>query len=85
MMAIVDAKTGKVYPPPLSGVGTELYVPMDPMDDREIEFRLSSSLMVLRNACKDARKACGVYYFNWENDHFALVKRVLVDLTKLAR
>lgn len=85
MMAIVDAKTGKVYSPPLSGVGTELYLPMDPMSDREIDFRPNSSLMVLRNACKNARKECGVYYFNWENDRFSLVKRALVDLTKLAQ
>jgi hypothetical protein len=85
MMAVVDAKTGTVYPPPLSGVGTELYVPMDPMSDGEIDFRINSTLMVLRNACKEARKECGVYYFDWKNDHFALVSRALVDLTKLAQ
>jgi hypothetical protein len=85
MMAVVDAKTGTVYPPPLSGVGTELYVPMDPMSDVEIDFRLNSTLMVLRNACKEARKECGVYCFEWKNDHFALVSRVLMDLTKLAQ
>jgi hypothetical protein len=85
MMALVDAKTGRVYSPPLSEVGMELYVPMDMMGDKEIDFQPNSSLMVLRNACKAARKECGVYYFNWECDHFALVKRTLVDLTKLAR
>jgi hypothetical protein len=85
MMAIVDAQTGKVYPPPLSGAGTELYLPMDPMSDREIDFRLDSTLMVLRNGCEDGRSQCGVYYFNWENNRFALVRRVLVDLTKTAK
>jgi hypothetical protein len=82
MMALVDAETGKVYPPPMSGVGTELYVPMDIMSEREVDFRLDSSLMILRNACREARRECGVYCFNWKGNHFDLVKRVLVDLTK---
>lgn len=82
MMAIVDAETGKVYPPPLSGAGTELLVPMDIMSDREIDFRLDSTLMVLRNACRIARTQCGVYYFDWKDNRFVLVKRTLVDITK---
>jgi hypothetical protein len=80
MMAIVDAQRGKVYGPPLNRGGTELYLPMDPMSDVEIDFRADSSLMVLRNACKTPRSECGVYYFNWKNNQFALVKRVLVNL-----
>ena len=63
MMAVVDAKSGRIYDPPLSGAGAELYVPMDIMGDREIDFRLDSNLMVLRNACRYARADCGVYYF----------------------
>src|SRR5437868_2812690 len=43
MMAVVDAETGKVYAPPMSGVGTELEVPMDIMSDKEIDFRLDTS------------------------------------------
>ena len=82
MMAIVDAETGKVNSPPLSGAGTELFVPMDIMSDREIDFRLDSTLMVLRNACRKDRTECGVYYFNWKDDHFILEQRTLVDLTK---
>ncbi len=82
MMAIVDAKTGHVYAPPLRGAGTELYVNMDLLGDREIDFHPQSSLMVLRNVCRDARNECGVYSFNWQNDRFVLVKRVLMDLTK---
>lgn len=81
MMAIVDATTGRIYNPPLSGVGTELYVSMDQLSDKEIDFQPNSSLMILRNACTDARKGCGVYYFNWQNNKFALLKRTLVDLT----
>ena len=82
MMAIVDAKTSEVHPPPLSGAGTELFVPMDIMGDREIDFRLDSALMVLGNACRTARTQCGVYYFDWKDNRFVLVKRTLVDLTK---
>ena len=82
MMAVVDAKTGEVYDPPLSGSGAELYVNMDMLGDREIDFNPNSSLMVLRNACRIARSECGVYYFNWQNDKFVLLKRVSIDLTK---
>ncbi|HTB10736.1 MAG TPA: hypothetical protein VK752_04160 [Bryobacteraceae bacterium] len=83
MMAIVDAQNGSVHAPPLSGAGSHLYVPMDMMGDGEIDFRPNSSLMVLRNACASGRSECGVYYFNWSNNHFILLKRVLVDLTKV--
>jgi hypothetical protein len=82
MMAILDAKTGKVYDPPLSGAGTELYVNMDMLGDKEIDFNPQSSLMILRNACRIARSECGIYYFNWQNNRFTLLKRVLMDLTK---
>ncbi len=82
MMAIVDAQTGKIYDPPLSPKGEELSVPMDLLGDVEIDFKPDSSLMVLRNACREARQECGVYYFNWQNEHFTLLKRTLKDLTK---
>lgn len=82
MMAIVDAETGKIYNPPLSGPGTELYVSLDMLGDREIDFEPQSTLMVLRNACKVARSECGVYSFNWHDDRFTLVKRTLVDLAR---
>jgi hypothetical protein len=82
MMAIVDAQTGIVYDPPLSTKGEEIYVPMDLLSDVEIDFKPDSSLMVLRNACREARRECGVYYFNWQNEHFVLLRRTLKDLTK---
>ena len=82
MLAIVDAQSGKVYDPPLSAKGEELYLPMDPLSDVEIDFRVDSSLMILRNACKEARRECGVYYFNWQNDHFILLRRILQGPTK---
>ncbi len=80
MMAIVDAETGKVFNPPLN-IG-ELGLQMDLMSKQEIDFEPTSSLMILRNACKAGRSECGIYYFNWETDRFRLVKRILVDLTR---
>ena len=82
MMAIVDGKTGSVYGPPISGTDSGFFIPMDPLSDREIDFRLGSTLMVLKNGCHEGRKECGVYYFNFKDGNFMLLKRVLVDLTK---
>ena len=82
MMAIVDAKTGTIYNPPLAESGMDLYVNLDMLSPAEVDFKRDSSLMVLRNGCRFARSECGVYYFNWRNNKFSLVKRVLIDLTK---
>jgi hypothetical protein len=81
MMAVVDRTTGKVYDPPLSGAGTELYVPLDNLSEMKTEFRPNSSLLVLRNACRDFkdRNSCGTYYFDWKNNRFDLLKFVHVD------
>jgi hypothetical protein len=87
MMAIVDAKTGVIYDPPLSGAGSGLYVPLDNVREMEIDLRPDSSLLVLRNACRDFRNrdSCGIYYFNWKDHRFALIKFVAADpLEKLA-
>jgi len=82
MMAVVDARNGKVHSPPLSGTGTGLYVPMDPMSGRNIDSHRNSTLMTLRNACKTGRTECGVYYFNFQHGQCKLIQRDLVDLTK---
>jgi hypothetical protein len=76
MMPIVDAQTGMVYDPTLSGVGPELFVPLDSLGDMEVDFQPDSSLLVLRNACRDfsKRNSCGVYFFNWKGNHFDLLK-----------
>jgi hypothetical protein len=78
MMAIADAKTGIVYGPPLSEKGS-LWVPLDNLSEMEIDFRRDASLLVLRNACRNFRKECGIYYFNWKDNRFTLVKFVRVD------
>jgi hypothetical protein len=80
MMAIVDAATGTVYGPPLADKNS-LWVPLDNLSDMETGYRPDSSLMVLRNACRDFkdRKTCGTYYFSWKENHFDLVKFVMID------
>ena len=85
LMAIVDAKTGVVYEPPLSGDKyhdeEELFLPLDNLGEAEVDIRPDSSLMVLREACTDYqnRKTCGTYYFNWKDNHFDLLKFVYVN------
>jgi hypothetical protein len=78
MMATVDAKTGTIYEPPLSGSSQALNVPLDNLSGMEIDLRPDSSLLVLRNACRDFknRRSCGTYYFNWHNNRFDLKKFV---------
>lgn len=59
-MATVDAKTGKVYEPPLADKNS-LWMHLDNLSDMETDLRPDSSLLVLRNACRDFkdRKMCG--------------------------
>ena len=85
-MAIVDAKTGRVYQPPLAENG-RLELKLDHLSDMEVDFRLDSSLMVLRNGCRDfaKRETCGRYYFDWRDDRFVLLKFVRLDTTKAPR
>ena len=73
MMAIVDAKTGIIYEPPLAD-NSSLWVPLDNLSDTEIDFRRDSSLMILRNACREFRGECGTYYFDWKENRFSLVR-----------
>lgn len=83
MMATVDAETGMVYEPPLADKDS-LWVPLDNLGDMVIDLRPDSSLLILRNGCRDFkdRRTCGTYYFNWKDNHFDLVKFVMVDPLK---
>ena len=85
-MVVVDAKTGKLYLPPLAENG-KLELKLDHLSNMEVDFRLDSSLMVLRNACRDfgKRETCGRYYFKWKDDRFVLLKFVMMDTTKAPR
>jgi hypothetical protein len=83
MMAIVDAKTGDVYGPPLAS-WVSLNVPLGNLGDMEVDFRPNSRLMALRNACKDFmnRKSCGEYHFDWSDSRFPLVKFIYLNPLK---
>jgi hypothetical protein len=88
MMAVVDARTGSVYPPPLESEPLlfpplRLPIPGDadhavPLSPR-IEFRQNSSLMTVQ-ANPDPSKARENYthYFLWRNNHWTLLRRVLM-------
>lgn len=80
MMTTVDAETGKVYDPLLADKGS-LWVPLDNLSDMETDLRPDSSLLVLRNACRDFkdRKTCGTDYCNWKDNHFDLVRFIYVN------
>ncbi len=58
----------------MPGQSTGLFVSMDPLTDREIDFQPDSRLMVLRNACRTARSQCGDYYFHFTDGKFQLIK-----------
>lgn len=74
---IVDFKTGRVFPLPLSKkvVGWEhwIYCASHGFDTISAESRVNSQLMVVRcglNFDDDDNSTPDVYYFLWENDHF---------------
>jgi hypothetical protein len=74
MMAVVDAKTGKVHGSPMPGHGTGFFLNMDPTVDVDIDFHPDSRLMILRNGCLGARSKCGVYYVHFTDGQFHLIK-----------
>jgi hypothetical protein len=73
MMAILDVSTGHVYDPPLSGSDPQYRVSMDPTSKMDVGFRIDSTLLILRNACRKDTEDCGTYYFNWKADHFEML------------
>lgn len=83
MMATVDARTGRGYEPPLADKNS-LSLPLDNLSKMAVDFRLNSSLLVLRNACHDFndRASCGVYYFKWKEDGYSLLKFIFEDPLK---
>lgn len=86
MMAIVDARSGIVYPPPIESEPLLLPPLLFPVPgDREhavplsakVEFRQNSRLMTVQ-ANPDPSKAGENYthYFLWRNNHWSLLGRV---------
>jgi len=83
MAAIVDLKTGRVYPPPFHhGSGHSYFqvpwaFPMEP----PLEYRLNSRLLVARicevTAADGAGTNCGVHYFVMSDNGPKLIHRAL--------
>ncbi len=73
--AIIDLRTGAVYPPPLGGrgLGWERWIYCSSMaEGNGLEYRPDSRLMVLRcgwNHDKEGQNHPDVYHFVWEGNH----------------
>jgi hypothetical protein len=87
-MAMVDARSGEVYYPPISfhGVGARSFdlplltisnsVPQNP----EVQFRPNSSLMIIKaTPNKSGRHASYIYYFVWRQNRWTLLQKVPLD------
>jgi hypothetical protein len=87
-MAMVDARNGDIYYPPISinGMGARSFdlpllmvgnaVPQNP----DVEFRLTSRLMIIRaTRSQSDRRSSFVYYFLWRQNGWRLLRRVALD------
>ena len=72
-IVIVDLETGAVYSPPFSVLGYAAPYKYEGGDD-ELEYRVSSGLLVARGCPED--KNCGTYYYVWKADHLGQVRFV---------
>ena len=87
-MALVDARTGDVYYPPISfnGLGTRSFdlplltvgnsVPQNP----EVQFRPNSSLMIIKATPKQSGSHPSyTYYFLWRQNRWTLLRKELLE------
>lgn len=82
-LAIIDVKTGEVHAPPLGSDRFPFALPIASTDFQYPEYRLNSTLFVLRNACPEGlTRQCWTYYFNWENDAFEVSAKTPVRVPK---
>jgi hypothetical protein len=87
-MAVVDARTGEVYCPPISFIGAgapSFDLPLLTIGDSvpqnpEVQFRLNSKLMIVKATPSQAgRHPSYTYYFLWQQDRWTLLQRVLIQ------
>lgn len=87
-MAIVDARTGDVYPPPISfeGVGARsfdlplLTIGNSVAQNPEVQFRPNSSLMLIKaTPNQSGRHTSYTYYFLWRQNRWTLLRKVALD------
>ena len=85
-LAVVDAKTGTIYPPPLHNSKWPFALPIAQTDFEYPEYQLNSRLFVLKNACPAGlEKDCHTYYFVWNGAIFREVGRTRVNVPKSIR
>lgn len=73
-MAVVDARTGRVYFPPVE------YIDIPDMEDeraRARTFRLDSKLLVLTNDFYDGAGRYTAHYYLFDNNRFRLLRRAV--------
>jgi hypothetical protein len=93
MMAIVDLKTGTIYPPPMSAGRTgdaQIAVPNLGMGHGDFDFRADSRLFVMKTCpwgspdpkspLYRGRELCGTSFFVIEPRGFRLLQRVPEEL-----
>lgn len=90
-MAIVDARTGDVYYPPISinGVGARSFdLPLLIIGDSvsqnsQVQFRLNSNLMIIKaTPNQSGRHLSYTYYFLWRQSGWTLLQKVALDRPK---
>ncbi len=79
MMAVVDTETGKVYGPPIS---TDLMLP--PLGDGPwlplVDFRLNSSLLVLKSTTDGASEPVHPQCILWKNNRWQHLRRMSTEI-----
>ena len=89
-MAIVDARTGDVYYPPISanGVGARSFdLPLLTVGNvvsrnSEVQFRLNSNLMIIKSTpSQSGRHPAYTYYFLWRQNRWILLRKMPLHRT----
>jgi hypothetical protein len=81
-MAVVNAKTGDVYSPPITATaGDRFSLPLltvgnDVSRNPDVQFRLNSNLMIIKaTPVESSSHPSFTYYFLWNRDHWTRLRR----------
>jgi hypothetical protein len=70
MFTVVDAKTGKVYDPSANAIADDASYEFP---DDHLQFKANSTLLIVAGCPDD--KDCGIYYYEFSKDRFALLQK----------
>jgi hypothetical protein len=85
MMAIVDADSGRVFPPPFNGPANNYFDFPDAFPKNPpLDYRLNSRLLIVKSCDNRGtlqvgdqdQEPCGTYYFVMEKDGLKLIRKV---------